>query len=727
MTSAHKFFKEYRAGIFVTLGALWGYSLLLWFRQIFSSLSQVDDLAFPLVAIWVCVLLFQVAWQTPSSKRQERMAWFFIAIAHSSYMLGDAIWAFLEIVLEQKPYPSIADALYLSFYPLLIGGLLLLPATKFSSGDRVKFFLDSGIVMLTATFAFVYFVFAPLLQENQSADGLAQILAIVYPVMDLALVFALGQFLFFRIHAVNQAALLFLAAGAVMRVGADLLYVILLLHNAYAPGGFADWLWLISLLLTAWAGLVKLNQINTSQVGNILAGDTRLNSMGWVTYLPYGLIVGVVILLLLDLGNRLDDSTVQTTWMVLSIMGMIFVRQILTLRENTNLYHMAKRDLVEREGTQLHLTRHLVETEAIYRLADAVSKASRVEEIYPLVLDTLQIALRVDCGAIALFDADGVIRFQASRGLSYELQILLTGYSPWTFAERHARPMPIDQVENDKRLGLYGKMIMAQNIRSIAYVPLAYGKQLLGQFLIGSVQSRKWDDNEMHLAQTIAGHVTFAMERMCAEEKTRASLAEKEILLKEIHHRVKNNLQIVSSLLSLQSRQVQDARIFEALCDSQNRVRSMSLIHEKLYQSHDLARIDLADYIRGLTTHLYHSYGAGAKGIMLEIEAAPVVLNVDTAIPCGLILNELVSNALKHGFPEGTVGKIEIELTEGKNNQIKLKVSDNGVGMVPECDWQNSSSLGLQLVNTLVSQINGRLELEPTQGTCWQISFAAVK
>jgi two-component sensor histidine kinase len=216
-------------------------------------------------------------------------------------------------------------------------------------------------------------------------------------------------------------------------------------------------------------------------------------------------------------------------------------------------------------------------------------------------------------------------------------------------------------------------------------------------------------------------------ERKRAEEQIKASLREKEILLREIHHRVKNNLQIISTLLYLQSGYIKDKEAFEMLKESQNRLKSMALIHDKLYQFKDLGKIDIARYIRELATDLFHSYGVKPDGVRLKIDVREIVLGVDTAIPCGLIINELVSNSLKHAFPDGKEGTIRIELLRSVNdNTFTLIVSDNGIGFPKDLDFRNTGTLGLQLVITLVEQLKGTIELDRSEGTEFKITFAEV-
>jgi PAS domain S-box-containing protein len=207
------------------------------------------------------------------------------------------------------------------------------------------------------------------------------------------------------------------------------------------------------------------------------------------------------------------------------------------------------------------------------------------------------------------------------------------------------------------------------------------------------------------------------------EKQIKQSLREKEVLLKEIHHRVKNNLQIISSLLNLQSRYIEDKDALGIFKESQNRIKSMALIHEKLYQSEDLTKIDFAEYIRSLTFHLFHSYSVDQSTIGLSINSEDVLFDIDTSIPCGLIINEILSNSLKYAFPKGRKGKINIDL-QLEGEKCILIIGDNGVGFPEGLDFQNTETLGLRLVNILVSQINGVITIDTKEGTSFKIEFA---
>lgn len=212
-------------------------------------------------------------------------------------------------------------------------------------------------------------------------------------------------------------------------------------------------------------------------------------------------------------------------------------------------------------------------------------------------------------------------------------------------------------------------------------------------------------------------------ERSAADERIRASLREKEALLREIHHRVKNNLQVVSSLLGLQSRGVADPQTRRMFEESQNRIHSMALLHESLYESGDLSQVDFPAYIRQLVAHLLRSYGVGGERIQLDTDLDDLRLTLDAAVPCGLVINELVSNSLKYAFPGGRAGRIHIELKGLSDGRAKLVVADDGVGLPVGIDLEKTRSLGLRLVRTLAQQLGAKVEVKPAPGTTLELTF----
>ncbi len=212
-------------------------------------------------------------------------------------------------------------------------------------------------------------------------------------------------------------------------------------------------------------------------------------------------------------------------------------------------------------------------------------------------------------------------------------------------------------------------------------------------------------------------------ERKQTEKQIKRSLDEKEVLLREVHHRVKNNIQVISSMLNLYSTHIKDEPYLNAIQDIQNRIKSMALIHEKLYQTKDVARVDFNEYIKDLVNSLFRFYGVNINKIKPKIEVEGVSLGLDAGVPCGLIINELVSNSLKHAFAEELQGNINIEMRPENETEVALIISDNGKGFPPDFDFKNTKTFGLQLVITLVEQLGGNIQLNKEGGAEFKVTF----
>jgi PAS domain S-box-containing protein len=275
--------------------------------------------------------------------------------------------------------------------------------------------------------------------------------------------------------------------------------------------------------------------------------------------------------------------------------------------------------------------------------------------------------------------------------------------------------------------------------KTILYIPLTIKGQLVGYAeLWESRRRREFTPEEIALCHDIARQAAVALEnarlfeqaqqeiaeRKRVEGQIRASLREKEVLLKEIHHRVKNNLQIVSSLLSLQANYVSDKQALEALGESLNRVYSMGIIHDVLYKSPDLAQVDFGEFAQRLADHLFRTYGVKPQTIILKMDVSEVPMSIDTAIYCGLIVNELVSNSLKYAFPAGRTGEICVGLHSDNENHLTLTVSDNGIGLPLDVEQRKVESLGLQLVAMLTEQLEGTAEFDQSSGTAFKMVFS---
>ena len=211
-------------------------------------------------------------------------------------------------------------------------------------------------------------------------------------------------------------------------------------------------------------------------------------------------------------------------------------------------------------------------------------------------------------------------------------------------------------------------------------------------------------------------------ERKRGEELITTQLKEKEVLLREVHHRVKNNMQVIQSLFGLQARQVSDETVNKVFSEAQNRIMSMALVHEMLYRSKDLTRIDLNDYLNSLVKGLFQSFRVNSRKIGMEIDCKDLYLDINTAIPCGLVVNEIVTNSIKHAFPDEREGRIIISF-RSVNGNFDLLIGDDGIGIPGEVNFDTSKTLGLHLIKILVEQLGGEIELKRQFGTEFRIRF----
>ncbi len=305
-----------------------------------------------------------------------------------------------------------------------------------------------------------------------------------------------------------------------------------------------------------------------------------------------------------------------------------------------------------------------------------------------------------------------------------------------TYANRVAESWfgPLDQIKGtccwelfkhqDSENECSGRKVLntGETSRSETYMEMNSGEKKYFYEVASPVKNKKGDIFQINIVvMDITG-------RKMMEDRIRASLDEKEVLLREIHHRVKNNFQLITSLFSIQAQYVQDERLQEVFKDIGNRISSMSMVHEKLYQSGDLSNVDSVDFIKSLTIGMLHSY-SDAPGVSLETDIEPVKLSVDSAIPCGLVISELVSNSFKHAFPKKAEGVIRVYLnmirpSEGDEYDCELRVSDNGIGIPEDVINKKSESMGLNLVTILVErQLLGKMEISRDNGTEFKIKF----
>ncbi len=414
------------------------------------------------------------------------------------------------------------------------------------------------------------------------------------------------------------------------------------------------------------------------------------------------------------------------------------------------------RDITERRQAEEALSWEIEENAAISELSSTLLSTATIEDISELILDHAKRLTGSKYGYAGYIDPDTgyLICAAMSRDIydtckiKYYNNIIknFKGLFGWVIINRKAiltntpagdprstgtppGHIPIHRFLSAPALlrkNLIGQLSIGKKVGNKNHAIRYYDSgKLVGQLALAN-SDRDYTDRDLSLIERLTDIYAIAINRHRAEVRIKQSLYEKEVLLREIHHRVKNNMQIISSLLSLQSRSMHEEKYKGLFVESQNRIMSMALIHEKLYQSNDLEKIDFKEYINDLVRSLFQSYEVYGS-IEPRIEVKDISLGIDYAIPCGLIVNELVTNSIKHAFPDGKKGEIFINFRSQDGGYIQFDVSDNGVGIPGDLDIDKTATLGLHLVILLAkNQLNGEIDLDRSSGTRFIVKFKEV-
>jgi PAS domain S-box-containing protein len=617
---------------------------------------------------------------------------------------------------DQISFPSIADIFYLAYYPLILIGILYLPVKKTREIRKYQVLLDTGILIISASLILWIVLIDPILQNNQ-VNSASMGIYLSYLLLDIFLLFTMIYLSFNWFGKVKKIPLALLTFSTVILVLTNLIFVYQFLFGEYNSGELLDAGWLISYILTALAGIsyIKDDKFELS----IFKSFKFPIKQDLSSYLP---MIWLIFIYLFLLGIYMYPNTSNLNIIIvgsLIIITMVFIRQIISLEEiNSNKRLLEKnKEILEKRERRLRLITD--------NMMDIVTQC----------------------------DSRGICQY-----ISPSLGKIL-GYNPRELLGKNVS----DFVHPEDLQNVRKSFIRARDNNAPNEIEYRYQNASGSYIWIQTVGKPIFNQKNVH--QGFICSSRNVDDRKHAEEQIKTSLEEKRVLLKEVHHRVKNNMQIVSSLLSLQSRYIEDEEALDVFKESQNRVKSMAMIHENLYQTQNLARINFDEYILKLVSGLFSSYNSNSGLIKHQMDLCKVSLDVDTAVPCGLILNELVTNSIKHAFkginPDevgnsssspadeiyGSIdgssvgsmiegcdfenekfvnpkyGVISVKLSKESEKMVEIVVSDNGPGFPENIDFQNTSSLGLQLVNNLVGQINGTIELKNDDGAEFRIRF----
>jgi two-component system, sensor histidine kinase PdtaS len=648
----------------------------LYLRNNISARTIFGDIAPIIIEIIVIITLVYATLRSAYYGKRIQMAWMFITLAFTIFAIGDIIWAIYEIGLNLNPFPSIADIFYLIFYPIFAIGIYFLPKFSFNRNEKIKIFIDLGIIIATLIVIYMTFIIIPTI--SNPTDYFSNIISLIYVIGDLLLFFMVLRLLYSKFED-NYTPILLLGMGILVMIITDTIFSYQTLHNTYMSGGLLDSGWIISYVLV---GLAAFMQSSPKKVefNKFLKLQQKMKDYDITSYLPLIWVLIAFLLLIWAIDNY--HTYIMFTEMAVGfIIILVIIRQIITLRENKSYFNAAQTEIAERKLAE----EKALENEIYYR------------------------AIFQNTGTAMILIEENMIISKVNSEVE-----TLTGF---TSKEIEGKKKWTDFVVEDEldRLNQFFSLIDQPDKHPREY-------ETRGMDKLGNIKDLLVTVALIPNTKKLLISIIDITKRKLAENEIKSSLKQKSTLVQEVHHRVKNNMQIISSLLNLQTKYVDDEEALNVLKESQNRVMSMAMIHEKLYMSDDLANINFKDYIRSLISNLFYSYNVDKTYIKSVTDIADISLNMETAVPCGLIISELVSNTLKYAFTKEMDGEVFVSLTADAY-EYELIVKDNGIGLPEDLDFDNLESLGLLLVKNLTEQIDGKITINRYNGTEFKITF----
>lgn len=659
---------RFKSLVIVFIGALIVLAIipiLLWKTNIFTLYM---DILTPIVSLFASGLLIYTAWWSYKTHNNTLKPWIILSMAMAMYSVASFFYFVFEDISNVISSPSIADIIYMAAYPLLVVGILLFIKKPFKI--RYKNLLDAVIIMVSAFFI-VWFLFIwPSFGPSQP-DTIAVVLSISYLFLDLVVLFAVLILLFNETRKISDLPLFLFSLGMFVQIFGDMIYA----YNTVNPSTF--YIWLFTVLYTSnsifiISAVVSFMKNIDLDIRSIISSyrESRIQN-DLISYLPLVLVLFTYSLLII---TKPDEALI---WGVGVVVVLVIIRQIVSLNE------IKKAQINIRKNKEVIIERDEQLTFITSNMLDLITES----------------------------DEKGTLKYVSPSSLQmlgYPPEYLL-GKSVFDFVH----PEDVEKLKEN----------VEKSIASLSNVRVQYrSKNSEGEYIwLESIGKPVIKNNIIKGLIYSSRDVT---EQKKAEELVKNSLVENKTLLKEIHHRVNNNLQIIISLLNLQSKNVVSNEDHGLFVESQNRVRSMAMIHEKLYQSNNLSSINFSDYLKTLLNSLIYNYSPTSSKIDLDLDIKDIKLNIETSVPCGLIINELVTNSLKHAFPHGK-GKITVKMRQEKNFYF-LIVGDDGIGYIKESELKKTT-LGLDLVSSLVNQLDGNMEVLEGKGTVYKIKFHELK
>jgi len=719
----------------------------------------VTDIGSFIIDFIVTLALFYCAIYTYRHENEVFLAWLFLALARLVFTIADIFWAYTEIVLHQSPFPSIADFFYIANYPIFLLGIIFLPSIKITTSERIKMMLDTGIVMISGVLVFWSLIISPTIQESGDIDALSVALSTAYPVADLILLFAVLELLFKRIYRKRQTPLLFLVGGISILIITDAIFFRQTLDGTYVAGGIIDMGWPISYVMIGLAAMSQVDAIHRGEFSTFVKKNAHYGQLTWPLYLPYFCAAGAFALLVWSHNHAIGLSFESLSWAVALIIGLTIVRQVLALNENSQLYHEAQKEIIERElvqqevirlneGLEKRVAERTFQLEASNKdLQKQIQERQMVEDALKDSERRLADIINFLPDATFVINRDGVLiawnrAIEMITGVK-AAQVLGKGnyeYSLLFFNVR--RPMLIDLVLHpDLSLENYYEQIKWQEDGTIlgdSFVPDMNGKPA---FLLGSAAVLYDSEGTIYGAIESIRDIT---DRKMAEEdlksaKNRAESAAKakSKFLANMSHEIRTPMNAVigmSDLLLQMDPKVEQRDYLETIRSSGNAL--MAIINDILdYSKIDGDKLELDIQPFSLAKCIEVSIDlvaarAAEKGLELtyfQDEAVPTML-VGDENRLRQILTNLLGNAVKFTEKGEIILSVSSSLQQDGKVILNFIIKDTGIGISQDnlgklfqpftqvdsstTRYYGGTGLGLAISRKLVEMMGGEISVE---------------
>lgn len=659
-----KFFKK---AVLLSILIIVGYGIFtILFRNKSNINLLINDILVAIINLTTLIILFFAFKRSESYLRGYYHAWLALLISQAFWVLGDLLWLTWNYDLTDQ---SILSYAYISFTLKTVFfclGLFLIPKPQVDVLNRYRRVIEISMVLVTITMFFWSFLILPFTKITPIDTFNFLVLVLNILSVFALMFFAIYLFVFYAGN-LKKGPVPYIIASATFQVAAVIIYAYEYILNLYPVGGIENVFWISASLSLALAALVHI-RFQPPKVLEDLSIDF------WRFKIPFetnvALLLGGVAYLLL-LWAYYNDRVVFEVL----LLGVGFLVVLAIIRAAINNREVRKSYEKLEESKQTYQTILNTINDALY------------------IIDPKITFLEVNQGALDMYG------YSKQEIIGESLEMLSAPGK--------------NEMEEVVNAGL--RALNGEN-QTFEF----WGKRKNGEIFPKEVKLNKATYFGQDVVVAVARDITIRKED---EKRLKKSLDEKEAMVQEVHHRVKNNMQVVSSLLGLQSMYLEDDKVQNALQESQNRVQAMAMVHEKLYQSKNLSSVDMGNYMHQITQHLLKNYQLESNKIKTNIQTEKVEMDIKTASPLGLIINELITNSIKYAFPDGE-GEITLMICS-VDDYYCLTVADDGVGLPDGFQLDKTETLGLQLVNRLVRQIEGTIELAESKGTEFIIKFPA--